>query len=273
MEGRARRQPFDEAYMAMQIVERPFADFFEFAGRCAILLGHAVVYIASAAVSVRETVRQMASIGVQSMPVVLVTVAFSGAVMALHTARAAASVNIGGLLGFLIGKAVSTEIGPVLTGVVVAARSGSAIAAEIGSMKVTEQIDALRAMAVSPVRYLVAPRLIAAALMMPVITVYADVVGWLGGMFVAATRGVSHTAYMHSTRMGLTIDDVALGLVKTVFFGGIIAIVGCQQGLLTTGGAAGVGRSTTRAVVLSIVLIYISNYFLSSFLYGHGLGG
>jgi phospholipid/cholesterol/gamma-HCH transport system permease protein len=271
MQERAGRHPFDEAYIAVRIVERPLARFFEFVGRCALLFGHAVIYIASAAVSLRETVRQMGSLGVRSMPVVLVTVAFSGAVMALHTAKAAASVNLGGFLGFLIGKAVACEIGPVLTGVIVAARSGSAIAAEIGSMQVTEQVDALRAMAVSPARYLVAPRLIAGVVMMPVITVYADVVGWLGGMAVAATRGVSHLAYIQSTRAGLTVGDVALGLVKTVFFGAIIAIVGCQQGLSTTGGAAGVGQSTTKAVVLSIVLIYISNYFLSSFLYGRGL--
>jgi phospholipid/cholesterol/gamma-HCH transport system permease protein len=164
-------------------------------------------------------------------------------------------------------------MGPVLTAVVVAARAGSAMAAEIGSMKVTEQVDALRALAVDPVQYLVVPRLVAAVVMLPAITILADVVGTAGGYIVAVINGVPGGSFMSSLQSFVDPGDVTKGLLKTVFFGATIAIVGCYEGLQTTGGATGVGRSTTRAVVLSIVLIYISNFFLAYVLFGGRTAG
>jgi len=251
-----------------EITYRTLDQFFTFIGGTAMLFGRAFGYIVKASVDVRDTMNQMAVIGVASLPIVLVTVAFSGMVLALYSAQVLVAYGFGGqFVGAGVGLSIAREIGPVLTAVVIAARAGSAMAAEIGSMKVTEQVDALRALAVDPVRYLVVPRLIAAAVILPVITVIADLVGTLGGYAVATVNGVPSGSFLVSLRTYMDMSDVTNGLIKTIFFGVIIAIVGCYEGLQTTGGATGVGRSTTRAVVLSIVLIYISNFFLAYVLF------
>ena len=210
----------------------------------------------------------MAFIGVASLPIVLITVAFSGAVLALYMAKLVVGWGIGSYTGAVVGLSIVREIAPVLTSVVVAARSGSAIGAEIGSMKVTEQIDALRSLAVSPVQYLVAPRLIAGVVMLPVLTVFADLVGTAAGYSVAVVNGVAGGGYMSSLKTQVLPYDVVMGLIKTIFFGVVIVIVGSQQGLQTTGGATGVGRSTTNSVVISIVIIYILNFFLAYIMFG-----
>jgi phospholipid/cholesterol/gamma-HCH transport system permease protein len=178
-------------------------------------------------------------------------------------------------IGGLVAVSMAREAAPVLASVVVAARVGSAIAAELGSMKVTEQIDALRALAVSPVQYLVVPRLLASVLMMPVVTVFANVAGITGGEVVTVYfTHISYGVFISSVQTWLTWRDVIMGLAKTLVFGGIIAIVGCDRGLRTGGGAAGVGRSTTSAVVLAIVLVYVSDYFLSALMFSEPkLGG
>jgi len=257
-----------------EITYRTLDQFFTFIGGTAMLFGRAFGYIVKASVDVRDTMNQMAVIGVASLPIVLVTVAFSGMVLALYSAQVLVAYGFGGqFVGAGVGLSIAREIGPVLTAVVIAARAGSAMAAEIGSMKVTEQVDALRALAVDPVRYLVVPRLIAAAVILPVITVIADLVGTLGGYAVATVNGVPSGSFLVSLRTYMDMSDVTNGLIKTIFFGVIIAIVGCYEGLQTTGGATGVGRSTTRAVVLSIVLIYISNFFLAYILFAGRTGG
>jgi phospholipid/cholesterol/gamma-HCH transport system permease protein len=211
-------------------------------------------------------------IGVKSLPIVLFTVFFSGAVLALHTARLASRFGGSSLIGGVIANSLAVELAPVLSAVVVAARSGSAIAAELGTMKVTEQIDAMRAMGVSPLRFLVAPRLASLLVMMPVLALYAGLVGWLGGMLVASLHNVSPASFINSTRQLLDPNDVVRGLAKTICFGAIIAVVGCSEGLGAKQGAAGVGAATTRAVVASVVLIYISNYFLSAVLFAKSVG-
>jgi phospholipid/cholesterol/gamma-HCH transport system permease protein len=253
---------------------RPVIGFFESVGELSLLFGRSLGAICAGRISLFEMLRQMSIIGVNSLPIVLVTIAFSGMVLALHTAVQFHKLGGDQFIGGLVAVSMAREAAPVLASVVVAARVGSAIAAELGSMKVTEQIDALRALAVSPVQYLVVPRLVAATLMMPVVTVFANVAGILGGGFVATYfTGISSQVFITSIQTYLTWRDLLLGLAKTLVFGAIIALVGCDRGLRTAGGAAGVGRSTTSAVVLAIVLVYISDYFLSALMFSEsGLG-
>lgn len=242
--------------------------FFEFIGDSSILLARTARFILRGRVNFRDTINQMALIGVASLPIVVVTVAFSGAVLSLYMAQIVVKWGVGGYTGGVVGLSITREIGPVLTAVVVAARSGSAIGAELGSMKVTEQIDALRALAVNPVQYLVVPRLLAAMLMLPVLAVLADIIGTTAGYLVAVVNGVPAGGYISTLRTQVLPYDVMMGLVKTVFFAVVIVTVGAQQGLRTTGGATGVGRSTTNSVVISIVMIYILNFFLAYVMFG-----
>lgn len=214
-----------------------------------------------------DVIDQMAIIGVNSLPLVLMTITFSGMVLALYTAQQLVVLGLGNFVGGGVAISMAREVAPTLSAIVVAARAGSAIAAEIGSMKVTEQIDALRAMAVSPVQYLVIPRYIALVIMLPVITMLASVTGTAGGYAVASVVGVSGGSFLNSIRQLVAPYDINSGLLKTVVFGAIIALVSCRQGLRTRGGAAGVGRATTDAVVLSIVMIYIADFLLVQFLF------
>lgn len=251
-----------------QAILKQFENFFVFFGEAASICAGAVRRIFRGDVSVRDTVVQMAVIGVNSIPIVLVTTAFSGAVLALYTAQLFVQYGVGNLVGGGISLSIARELAPVLTAVVVAARAGSAIAAEIGTMKVTEQVDALRSLGTSPVQYLVVPRFLALVIMLPIVTMLGMVVGSFGGYVVAVANGVPGNSYVDSTRVWLTLYDVMMGLLKTVFFGAFIAIVGCQQGLAAEGGAAGVGKNTMNAVVISMVLIYTSNYFLADMMFG-----
>jgi phospholipid/cholesterol/gamma-HCH transport system permease protein len=224
-------------------------------------------------VNVTDVLRQMSVIGVESIPIALLTVGFSGAVLALYTVGTLKTYGASGLVGGIVALSIVRETGPILTGVAIAARAGSAITAEIGSMKVTEQIDALRSMAISPTEYLVVPRLIASLIMLPLVCIWADVAGVAGGAIVAATNGVSYPAYLESIRLLMEPDgsDITRGLIKTVAFGAIIALVGCREGLETSGGATGVGQATTRSVVLSIVLIFFADFLLTFLLFNNGL--
>jgi len=265
---------FESAIRAPErIILRHLASFFEFIGDATMIGAGAIRRIIQGNISVNDTVCQMALIGVNSIPIVLVTTAFSGAVLALYSAQLFVAYGVGNLVGGGISLSIARELAPVLAAVVVAARAGSAIAAEIGTMKVTEQIDALRSLGTSPIQYLVVPRFLALVIMLPVITMIGMVVGSFGGYVVAISKGVTPSSYIESTRVWLDLYDVLMGLLKTVFFGAFVAVVGSQQGLSTTGGAAGVGKSTMNAVVISMVLIYISNYFLAFFMFGGSTPG
>ncbi len=242
--------------------------FFGFIGEFSILLGRSLKFIFRGAIDTRDTINQMATIGVESLPIVLITVAFSGAVLSLYMSQLVVKWGLGSYTGAVVGISIVREIAPVLTAVVVAARSGSAIAAEIGSMKVTEQIDALRALAVSPTRYLVVPRLLAGIAMLPALAALADLVGTAGGYLVAVVNGVAGGGFISTLKTQVVPYDVMMGLLKTVFFAVVIVIVGAQQGLVTKGGATGVGKSTTNAVVISIVIIYILNFLLAYVMFG-----
>jgi phospholipid/cholesterol/gamma-HCH transport system permease protein len=240
-----------------------FADFFLFFGQVAALLWESLLYLLRGAVSYRHTVRQMAEVGVGSLFVAMITVGFSGAVASLYVAIQLVKYGQVGYVGGLVGKSLALEIAPVITAIVVAARSGSAMAAELGSMSVTEQVDALRALATSPTQYLVVPRVLGTLLMLPLITALANAVGAVGGYMAAVSSGVSPTVFWRSFQEFTTVQDQVQGLIKTIPFALIIALVSCRQGLTTTGGARGVGRATTSAVVFAMMGVYITDFFLS----------
>lgn len=215
-------------------------------------------------VSIRETLKQMYKLGVQSLPIVCLTILFAGMVIALQTAkefvRFGAAASAGGVVAIGMGR----ELVPVLSGIVVAGRVGAAIAAEIGSMKVTEQIDALKVMAVDPIRFLVTPRMLACMFILPLLVVFGNVIGSAGGYFVATNyAGISGYTYLNSIKVFMGFYDMFAGMLKSVFFGMVVAIVGCYKGMNARQGAEGVGMATTSSVVLSIILIFIINYFLS----------
>ena len=217
---------------------------------------------------IKEVIKQMAKLGVDSLPIVLITTTAAGMVFAVQTANEFVKLGAGSTVGGIVTIAMGRELVPILVGVVVAGRVGAAITAEIGSMKVTEQIDALRVMAVSPINYLVVPRFWACVLMIPILAVFANIFGSWGGYFVSDIyAGISFESYMLSIERFCEPFDIIGGLIKCMAFGAIIAVVGCHKGLTTVAGAEGVGIATTSSVVLSIILIFITNYFLSVLLY------
>jgi len=248
---------------------RATIDFFEYAGGLTLLTIESTGFLVRMRVRVAETISQCYLLGVQSWIIVVLTSLFTGMVISLESAQQAVAFGVGSLVGGAVTYGTVRELGPMLTGVVVAGRVGAAIAAELGSMVVTEQIEALRSMGVEASRYLVVPRLLSLLVMLPLLTVLADVVSILGGMWIAFTYAhISYDSFISSARQAIDFSDVAKGLFKSFVFAVIIAMVGAYQGLRTQGGAAGVGISTTSAVVLSIILIFIANFVLTFLLFG-----
>lgn len=239
---------------------------FHFFGDGILMLGATLLCIVRGRLSPRQCLFQMSEIGVNSLPIILLTVGFSGMVLAIYASAQAIKIGMHDFVGGAVGLAMAREIAPVIGAVVIASRAGSSIAAELGSMVVTQQVDALRSLAVSPTEYLVVPRLIAVVCMLPVLVILALVTGMYGGMLVAQSYGIPAAAYLDSVKSWVTMTDVWVGLIKTIPFALIIAIISCHQGLGTQGGAQGVGRAVTSAVVMCIVLIYAADYFLSSLL-------
>ena len=216
----------------------------------------------------RLVIDQMNTIGVGSLGLVIVVSLFTGAVAAIQAAYQFTSVVPLRFLGAVVMRSVIIELGPVLTALVVGGRVGASIAAELGTMKVTEQIDALRAMGINPIRFLVMPRIFAATVMLPVVTVLADGIAVFGGFLVAVfSIGMSPALYLNSLKDFFYTKDLASGLLKAFFFGNIIGTMGCYFGFQTEGGAEGVGAATTRAVVSSCVLVLIVDYLLATVLF------
>ncbi len=244
----------------------PFVVVLTFLGEILILFWRAIKAMCGG-VNAKDLLEQMASLGVNSVSIALLTTTTSGAVLALYFAPFLKQYGAEGFTGAVVALAIARELGPVLTGVVVAARAGSAIAAELGTMKVSEQIDALRALAVSPIQYLVVPRILAAVIMVPLVCALADAGGIYGGYLLSKSEGVLPTTYLNSMKQFIDPSDFVKGIIKTVVFGLIISLVGCHQGLATRGGATEVGKATTNAVVLSIVLIYLANFVLTYFMF------
>jgi phospholipid/cholesterol/gamma-HCH transport system permease protein len=218
--------------------------------------------------SYRLVVAQMHAIGVGSLGLVFVTSVFTGAVAAVQAAYQFSTVVPMKYIGSVIMRSVIIELGPVLTALIVGGRVGASIAAELGTMRVTEQIDALEAMAINPVRYLVVPRVVAAIIMVPALVVLADAIAIFGGWLVAITSlGVSSHTYVVGLKQFFQMKDIWSGMVKSTCFGAIIGWMGCYYGFRTEGGAEGVGQATTRAVVAICVLVLISDYVLATVLF------
>jgi len=211
---------------------------------------------------------QMDSIGVGSMPIILLTGFFTGCVLALQSVTALKEFGAVSKTGSLVALSMVKELGPVLSGLMVSGRNAAGMASEIGSMKVTEQLDAMRALGTDPIRKLVTPRLVATVFMLFFLTIIADAVGICGGALVATGLGLNATSYLHSSYQSLIYGDVVQGLVKPLFSGFIIATVGCYFGMKTTGGTQGVGKATTQAVVVSAVSIIIVDYLVTRAMIG-----
>ena len=234
------------------------ADTIQFTGGAFSLLAQTLLNIAVPPFRPRQIYDQMVKIGIDSLPIATLTNFFIGVVIAFQSAYQMQRVNAKMYIPSLVSISICREIGPVITGLVVAGRVGASIAAELGSMKVTEQIDALETLASSPVKYLVTPRFIALFTMLPMLTIYADFIGMFGGYLVSVYKlGLSSSMYIKMTFSPLHLKDIFTGLFKTLIFAAIICIVSCYEGMNVEGGAEGVGAATTNAVVKSFILIIV----------------
>lgn len=254
-------------------------NFFAHIGRVVLALceevGRISLFTRSALVSgllppiyLRQIFDQLLRIGYNSLPVVGLTAFFTGGVLALQIYIGGSRFNAESLVSSIVALGITRELGPVLAGLMVAGRVSAAIAAELGTMRVTEQIDALTTLSTNPFKYLVGPRLVAAVVAMPLLVMIADTIGIMGG-YIVGTRslGFNSGAYITNTVDFLEVDDVTSGLIKSAVFGFIIALMGCYHGFNSRGGAQGVGRATTNAVVSSSILILAANYAMTSLIF------
>ncbi len=234
-----------------------------------VLSGRAIRNVTRRPHYVDDIILQMDTIGVGSLPIVVLTGFFSGAVMALQLTKALMTYGAVGKTGELVAITLVREMGPVLTALMVAGRNSSGMASEIGSMRVTEQIDAMRALGTDPTQKLVTPRLIATAIVLPLLTIIADFLGLVGGFMIAYfLLKMTPAQYWNSAWQALEYSDLFQGLIKPFAFAFVIALVGCHYGMQTTGGTQGVGRSTTRAMVVASVWIFVLDFFITRFFVG-----
>lgn len=248
----------------LQTVGRLFLGFLGTVGRLVIFTGSALAAIVQPPFYFRNLLRQMVEIGYFSLPVVGLTAIFTGMVLALQSYTGFARFSAEGAIANVVVVSITRELGPVLAGLMVAGRIGAAMAAEIGTMRVTEQIDALTTLSTNPMKYMVAPRLVAGVLMLPFLVIVADIIGVFGGYLVAVFKlGFNPANYIQSTWEFMQLEDVVSGLVKAAVFGFIITLMGCYHGYHSRGGAQGVGAATTNAVVSAAILILSSDYILT----------
>lgn len=216
----------------------------------------------------RNILKQMEEVGINSLPVVLVTATFTGMVLALQSFSGFQRFQATSFVGSVVALSITRELGPVFAGLMVSGRVGASMAAELGTMKVTEQIDALVTLATNPVKYLVVPRVVAATFVLPVLVIFADLVGIAGGYFVSVyLLGANSYVYTEKTFQYMQLRDIYTGLVKAAVFGCLIALISCYHGFIAEGGAEGVGRATTRAVVTSSMMVLVSDYFMTSYMF------
>ena len=246
---------------------RPIADVLDALGSLLLLTGQTLVWLIRPPYRISQLIFAMDFIGVQSIFIVSLTGIFSGMVLALQTVHSLRQFGAEGVVGAIVAISLTREISPVFTGLMVTARAGSAMAAEIGNMRVTEQIDALVTMSVSPVQYLLSPRLLAAVIVVPLLAVLYTCVGMVGAWLVAVDLlSVDPGIFISNIEKNLTVSDLSMGFIKSAVFGFLISAISCNQGFTASGGARGVGRATTRAVVQSAVAILVANYFITSWL-------
>lgn len=242
----------------------PFSLWFNRMMMALLLMGQVVLHLLKGKINRRNTLEQMSIVGPQSLMIALLTSTFVGMVFTIQVAREFLNFGAGSAVGGVLALSLARELAPVLTAVTIAGRVGSAFAAELGTMQVTEQIDALYMLRTDPIDYLVTPRVLACCLMLPLLTILGLGTGILGGMAMAnLIYGIPNMVFLDSARKFLTVWDLCSAPLKAIVFGFLIAIIGTSWGLTTTGGAKGVGESTTTAVVTSLLAIFISNFFLS----------
>jgi len=240
----------------------------EYIGGATILLGKTIFWAPVPPFKKKTTLQHMYRIGVQSLPIVSLISLFTGIVLALQSAYQMQRISAEMYIASLVALSVTRELGPVLTALIVAGRVGASITAELGTMKVTEQIDALETLATNPVRYLVVPRFVALVIMLPLLTIYADIIGIIGGYIVGTYKlHITHHMYMKMTYDPLLHKDVFTGLLKAFSFAVIICTISCFEGLKTEGGAEGVGRATTLSVVVSFILVISADCLFTALFY------
>lgn len=252
----------------IEIIGKNVINFIDAAGGIFQLLLQTIRFSFHRPLKLERLLYQMEFIGVRSLFVVILVSTFTGMVLALQTYTGFKRFGAESVMGGIIALSLCRELGPVLTSIMVTARAGSAMAAEIGTMKVTEQIDALFVMAVNPVKYLIVPRVLASVLVVPILTIISDFTGIVGGYFVGTKLlNVNEGVYINRTIDILELSDIYNGLLKSTIFGLLLSIIGCYKGYYTKGGARGVGKATTEAVVLACVVIFIADYVLTAFLF------
>jgi len=240
----------------------------EEAGKIVLLLLSVLSWAVRPPIKFNNIMKQMEFVGVKSIFVVVLTGTFTGMVMALQGYHGFRMFSAESLVGSTVALGMTRELGPVLTSLMVTARAGSAMAAELGSMRVTEQIDALYVMAANPVQHLIVPRIIASVAMVPVLTIVSDFVGIAGGYFVGVhVLHINEGLFLKNITKLVTLNDIYNGLIKAACFGLILSLVGCYKGFNTRGGAEGVGRATTEAVVLASISILVADYFLTAIMF------
>jgi len=245
-----------------------FIRFFEQTGIWFRMLWRTAVWAVRPPFEVGEWLRQMVRLGVDSIPVVFLTAMFTGMVLALQTYIGFSRVHAQDFVGSVVALAMLRELAPVLVALMITGRVGSSMAAEIGTMRVTEQIDALKTLATDPVHYLFVPRVIAGIVMLPLLTILGDALGIYGGYLVTVKlMGANPVLYMDNSFSFLQMNDLWSGVIKSAAFGLILTLTGCVRGYYTTGGAEGVGRATTRAVVSASLIILLSDFFLTKLLF------
>ena len=255
---------FDRLYSVFQELGTHFWDFVTLVGGVGFLIRDTFLAAITEPVDWREIVRQVYGIGVQSMALVNLIAVFTGMVMALQFIVGLNRFGLELYTGQVVGIAITRELGPVLTALMVASRVGSGIAAELGSMAVSEQVLAIEAMGGNPVAKLVVPRVLVATLITPLLTVVAIFVGIAGGMVVTMLEaGISASLYLDQVKQTVEVEDFFSGIGKTVFFGFLIGTIACYKGLMTSGGTRGVGHATTQTVVICAVAVFVSDFFLT----------
>ncbi|WP_223144615.1 MlaE family ABC transporter permease [Deferribacter autotrophicus] len=251
-----------------EIVGSPILKFIVGSGRLFLILIDTIRWMFVPPYRIKLLLKQMEFIGVNSLSVIILTGTFTGMVFSFQSYIGFHKFGAEYMVGTVVGLGMARELGPVLSSIMVAARAGSAIAAEIGTMRVTEQIDALYALAIEPVQYLIVPRVLAGVIVMPILNVIAVFCGIVGGYFVGVeVLGINKTLFLETMYKYVEFEDLYNGIIKATVFGLVLTLVGCYKGFYTTGGAEGVGKSTTESVVMSCVLILVFDYILTAFMF------
>lgn len=255
-------------YKTIDNIGRAVMENVEELGKIIFLFISVLSWMVRPPLKLRLIFKQVEFVGVKSIFVVVLTGTFTGMVMALQGYYGFRMFSAEGLVGSTVALGMTRELGPVLTSLMVTARAGSAMAAELGTMRVTEQIDALYVMAANPVKHLIVPRMIAGVIMLPVLTIVSDFMGIMGGYFVGVViLNINSGIFVKNIYKYVDLNDIYNGLVKAAFFGLILSLIGCYKGFNTKGGAEGVGKATTEAVVLASIMILISDYFLTAIMF------